>query len=438
MKTSTVKQKTIKKFIHCTNAKNGARKRSGSVMALMALLLPVLALLAAFCINSAQMQLTRTELFVATDAAARAGGRAFSEHQTTDSAISAAIATAALNKVDGDPLVIAGAGSGGDIEFGVTYQPGGVHGRYVFQPIPLAAVESGQQVASAVQVKGRREGGSPSGRVPLIIPGLLNASDFATRQTSVAMQVDRDISLILDRSGSMVPNLSFNFPPGKSPWYNSTLDAGVAAGMLTSSTTWWGGTNYYYASGVNSMTYQQWVWKDHYGLPDVPTQPWQDLVAAVDAFLNVLDTTVQEEQVSVASYASSGSLDSYLEKNHQVVRNAVDALNPGGATAIGRGMQEGIQALLGSAARPYAAKTMVVMTDGNHNRGISPLSVAQTFANQYPLTIHTVTFGDGADQQLMQQVAAAGGGKHYHAADGSQLVAIFEEIANNLPTILTK
>jgi hypothetical protein len=49
-----------------------------------------------------------------------------------------------------------------------------------------------------------------------------------------------------------------------------------------------------------------------------------------------------------------------------------------------------------------------------------------------------VTFGEGADQNLMQDVAEIGGGKHYHAATGAELVAIFEEIANNLPTILTK
>jgi hypothetical protein len=56
----------------------------------------------------------------------------------------------------------------------------------------------------------------------------------------------------------------------------------------------------------------------------------------------------------------------------------------------------------------------------------------------YNLTIHTVTFGEGADQDLMQDVAVIGGGNHYHAANGSELVAIFEEIANNLPTILTQ
>ena len=62
-------------------------------MGMMAIMLPVLAVLAAFCINAAHMQLTRTELIVATDAAAKAGGRAFSEIQTVEAARTAAIST---------------------------------------------------------------------------------------------------------------------------------------------------------------------------------------------------------------------------------------------------------------------------------------------------------------------------------------------------------
>ncbi len=420
------------------------RRRRGNVFALMALVLPVLALLAAFCINSAQMQLNRTELMVATDAAARAGGRAFSEHQTVEAAKAAAIATAALNNVDGQPLQIRSEDSANEIEFGVTTQPSGLTGRYEFQKLPTAAVQSGTLIASAFRVNGRRDTGSLSGRVPFVIPGMLNASDFGPRQESVAMQVDRDISLILDRSGSMVPNLNFDWPEGMDPNSTAVNEAAVAAGVMNKTVKSKSGksgkteTTYDYAAGYNQMTYNQWVWRDHFNLPNVPLQPWQELVAAVDAFLTVLDTTVQEEQVSVASYASDASLDVWLVKNFGDVRSIVDGLNPGGYTAIGDGMQAGIQALLDSAARPYAAKTMVVMTDGNHNRGTDPLAVANYFAANYPLTIHTVTFGSGANQKRMQQVAAAGGGKHYHADNGEQLKAIFEEIANNLPTILTK
>lgn len=409
-------------------------QRRGSVMGLMAVVLPILAILAAFCVNAAQMQLNRTELIVATDAAARAGGRAFSELQTVSAANAAAIATAALNTVDGQPLQLQAGDGAGEIEFGITNQPDGVTGRYYFEKIPTSEVESGQSVASAVRVYGKRDASSLNGRVPLVIPGLLNQDDFSTIHNSVAMQVDRDISLVLDRSGSM-DDIDFDWPSGTSPWYTSTKNAGVSAGML--------GYNsyhgyYYYRSGVDSVSYRQWVWEDHYELGTAPTMPWQDLVVAVNAFLDVLDATSQEEQVSVASYSSSATLDTWLEKDFATVRSTVDGLSTGGWTAIGLGMQEGIETLLDSAARPYAAKTMVVMTDGIHNTGISPTSVASSLVGSYNLTIHTVTFGEGADQNLMQQVATIGGGKHYHAATGAELVSIFEEIANNLPTILTK
>jgi hypothetical protein len=407
-------------------------RRRGSVMALMGLLLPIMALLAAFCINTAQMQLTRTELVVATDASAKAAGRAFSELQTVEAAKTAGRVTAALNTVDGDPLQIRELDSANEIEFGFTTQPNGWSGRYHFHKIPTSQVADGTIVASAIRVNGLRNSEGLSGRVPLIIPGILAQDDFATSQSSIAMQVDRDISLVLDRSGSM-QNIDWNWPSGTSPWYGSTKDAGVAAGKLVMYRG-----RYYYASGQNSTTYQQWAWQEHYGLGPAPQSPWTYLLQAVDAFIEVLDVTAQEEQISVASYASDGRLDTYLEKNHAHVSNVVHAMSPGGNTAIGRGMEEGIQALLAAAARPFAEKTMVVMTDGMHNSGIDPVTVAQDLMNNYPLSIHTVTLGGGADQNRMREVAAIGGGRHYHADQGNELVAIFEEIANNLPTILTK
>jgi hypothetical protein len=36
----------------------------------------------------------------------------------------------------------------------------------------------------------------------------------------------------------------------------------------------------------------------------------------------------------------------------------------------------------------------------------------------------------------MQEVAAIGGGKHWHAPNGAMLKKVFQEIAANLPTML--
>ena len=78
---------------------------------------------------------------------------------------------------------------------------------------------------------------------------------------------------------------------------------------------------------------------------------------------------------------------------------------------------------------------MVVMTDGIHNTGIDPDDVAELIINSSDIRIHTITFGQSADQQLMQEVAQIGGGKHYHADDAEERFG-FREITDNLPTIL--
>ncbi len=404
--------------------------RQGSVLTLMAMVLPVVAIFSAFCINAAYVQLTRTELSIATDAAARAGGRAFSELQSVELAKNAAIATAALNLVNGSPLQLQAGNGANEIEFGITTQSGGTGSRYEFQKIPTDRVSGNTMMASAVRVNGMRTPDSLSGSVKFLIPGMFNFSHFSPTQQAVAMQVDRDISLVVDRSGSM-DWIEDRFPPGKSAYSSRATKAAVAAGQayiwrgnLYPTTTW--------------SAYEKWVWQNFYDLGNPPNTPWEDLVLAVDAFLNVLDETPQSEQVSLSSYESTASFDIGLTKNFDSVRAEIATLGPLGGTAIGSGMETGIQAHVSDVARPFATKTMVVMTDGINNAGSNPITVANYFAANYNVTIHTITFGPGANQSYMQTIADIGGGNHYHAENGEQLIAVFEEIANNLPTILTQ
>ncbi len=152
----------------------------------------------------------------------------------------------------------------------------------------------------------------------------------------------------------------------------------------------------------------------------------------------MLNTTDQEEQLSLATFDSRGYLNHYLETDFSIVQNTVNRTIPYSGTSIGEGMQQAISTLTAGDARPYAAKTIVVLTDGVNNAGeISPVTVATSIVSSQNVTIHTVTFTPGADQEAMQAVANIGGGKHYHADEGNALIEIFEEIANNLPTIIT-
>ncbi len=94
----------------------------------------------------------------------------------------------------------------------------------------------------------------------------------------------------------------------------------------------------------------------------------------------------------------------------------------------------------GTSARPFAAKTIVILTDGENNNGVAPVTAAATIVAADAVTIHTVTFATDNEEAKddMRGVAATGHGKHYHADTGAELVATFREIADNLPTILTE
>ncbi|HEY6564701.1 MAG TPA: pilus assembly protein TadG-related protein, partial [Pirellulaceae bacterium] len=185
--------------------RTGPGARRGAVLPLFALMLPVLLILAGIAVNVSYMQLTRTELKVATDAAARAAGRAFSEYQSVDQALAYAQSTAQANRVAGQPLSLNTTDDTGDIRFGQSSRTGS--SRYTFTARSTSSVRSLAQTASAVQITGRRNNGSSSGTVSLPFRLFGSASTFQPTLTSICTQVDRDIALILDRSGSMAESM---------------------------------------------------------------------------------------------------------------------------------------------------------------------------------------------------------------------------------------
>jgi Mg-chelatase subunit ChlD len=108
-----------------------------------------------------------------------------------------------------------------------------------------------------------------------------------------------------------------------------------------------------------------------------------------------------------------------------------------GSTAISAGLDQGIKVLTGTKVRPFAVKTIILMTDGIHNLGAEPVNSAKTAATK-DITIHTITFSDDADITRMKAVAAAAGGKHFHATTQSELTKIFKDIAATLPVLTTE
>jgi Ca-activated chloride channel family protein len=376
------------------------RKRRGAMAVFILVLLSLFLVAVAFSLDVGYMQLTRTQLRTATDASARAAGEALSrtegqsEEEAMETARAAAKSVAAENLVAGDPLGLFDA----DIVFGNSTRQDNGSWDFVAEGTPL----------NSVRVFGLRTEDSASGSVNLFFGKLLGRDFYEPKQSSTVVRLDRDICLVVDRSSSMKLYLSDTSP------LMSTRDSRFCQA------------------------------------PHATLSRWAALHAAVDEFLVELENTPQLEYVGLASYASNYSscstwsaeseINLQVSTSHTVVSNAIDTLSSrvwNGATNISAGLDAGVVALTNpSTTRPFAAKTMVLFTDGHATHG-RPLPDAANDAANKDITIHTVTFGDGANQSDMLTVAEITGGNHYHAPDAATLKEIFREIALTLPIVFT-
>jgi len=196
--------------------------RNGAIVPLFALLLPVLLIFCGFAINLAYMQVVTTELKIATDCAAHAGGRAMSVAQSDESltiqqkrdlaieaGISKARELASINTILGRQLSVGEDGSGSDVEigFGSSIRANNGFGMYEYTETALADVLSGESRPSSLHVVGNMN-------LPMIFRVMNNTASatgparnitgFSPTRRSVATQVNRDVALVLDRSGSML------------------------------------------------------------------------------------------------------------------------------------------------------------------------------------------------------------------------------------------
>lgn len=364
-------------------------RRKGAVLVLMVLLLPVTLMLCAFAVNMAYMELNRTELYSAADAAARASGREFTITRSQALAVARGKEFAKLNDIAGDPMTL----ESSDFVFGTGSRP--TISKYSFTP--------GGPNPNAVEVTARRVVGAPDGPIELLMPNLMGVTSFQAQRSSVSTQVEVDIALVIDRSGSMAYGVGevAAYPP---------IPASAPSG---------------------------WAFCD----PVPPNSRWLNVVAAVDVFLDELATSPSNELVSLSTYNHASTTEQALTSDYDLIRaGLVPYTNSfcAGGTNIGGGINEGASTLaLSPNARSNAVKVIVLLTDGIHNTGYNPERAANA-AVAGGVVIHTITFSDEAEQRLMRKVASVGGGKHFHATSASDLIAIFQEIAKQLPTLLTR
>jgi len=392
--------------------------RRGAALVLVAAMLLVFLIAAAMSVDFAYMQLVRTELRTATDAAAKAGAEALARTQDANAAKAAAVAYANLNKVGGRTFQI----NTNDVTLGrVTGQADGTW-TFTANTTPF----------NSVRVNSKIGNGGVTAAYPTFFGASLGHANFTTSQQATAGQQEVEVCLCLDRSGSMMFDMSgddWSYASGNPNLYSSS----------------------YYPRGS--------IYRDYCSPPHPTLSRWAVLQNAVRTFLDEAGRFQYPPRTAVVTWSDSMSLPyhpfrSYntadtdvglpsaasfsWSTNRTSVENAMAtrAASPlGGGTNLSAGLDRAVQILTGTNGRVLSNKIIILLTDGQWNAGRDPVLAAQD-ASTAGITIHTVSMLTSS-QATLTQVANMTGGQYYPTSNAAQLQQAFRDIAKSLPIVLT-
>ncbi|MEQ1827093.1 MAG: vWA domain-containing protein [Pirellula sp.] len=176
--------------------KKKARRRQGAMLVLICVMIFAFLVTVAFSVDVAYMNLVKSELRSATDAAAKAAGETLARTQDVSASIVRGRQIALENRVANTPLSLR------DSDFSFGKSELGNDGRFTFRV--------GATPMNSVRVNGQRTNGSLSGNVKLFFGRIFNVNAFQPEEFCTATFIQRDIVLVVDRSGSMNDLNKFN------------------------------------------------------------------------------------------------------------------------------------------------------------------------------------------------------------------------------------
>ncbi len=397
-------------------AKRRAKARRGAMLVFVCVLTIVFLFAVAMSVDVAYMHLVNSELRAASDAAAKAAAQQLSDEvrfraSTTISGSSTAQLRAAIAAQDAtlranvnnkakaiaQTNLVAGRGlqlSNSDIEIGRSVRSGS--GRFQFTPDGTPQ--------NSVRVTGRRTNGSISGNVGLFFGRVFGTSSYQPQQQAIGTFVQRNIVLVIDRSGSMK--------------FNEEGDR---------------------------------IYGDGFG----PDSKITKLKESLDSFIVFLNATRTTEKIGMVSFSNDATLNRPLTTNMNDVRNAYLGLLPDGRTGIALGIDAGVSLMNQDLQSQFVERTLVVLTDGQENIGRDGVDYGDGSDNLVPLSQSAVTAAQAAADQgfnvfsitycvdspkgkdTMQEVARVGKGKYYDATGQVSLEQAFQDIAFTLNAMLT-
>lgn len=158
--------------------------------------------------------------------------------------------------------------------------------------------------------------------------------------------------------------------------------------------------------------------------------------AAGRAYVDLQRT--KDIDLGIVEFSSTASTVRAVEDlttvNSTSFKNDIDGLTAGGNTAIGDGLIEArvqlqiAQAVAAAQGETLTNPTVYLLSDGQNNTGADPDAVAANLISA-GVTIHSIPVGNGADVDLLSDLASESGGVMLPAYSDDMIPAIYAELA---------
>lgn len=425
--------------------------RQGAAAILILLLTSLMFVAIVFSVDIARIQLAQLELQSGVDLATRAGAEALARgvgegmsNSTIDSLIRQEVEMIAqLNKAGNQPISL---NTTANIQFGSAFKNGnGTYG--------INSSGSYNNTTDSVSVNAQMP------NFPVMFGSFVARESVNIAEKSSAMVKERDIVVVLDRSASMLEHDAGTIPVAQYPANLRSLEDDM-----------YGPGEAYYPGGTHYTSFKHTEFEESGGVLNLSRM--QAMKLAVLKFREEISASRSREYLGLTTYSDEADGPSDAQTTSSPINimaglsNSVRNLMVGDGityetehfaaalasestsyrnfdfnylgmrrrwdTNIVDGLEKGVDNLYGPGRRSFATPVLILMTDGRHNLAGNPLTTASNLMSSHPeMKIYTVTFGAGADQPMMQSIAAVGNGEHYHATDVIQLVDIFRELANS-------
>ncbi len=146
------------------------------------------------------------------------------------------------------------------------------------------------------------------------------------------------------------------------------------------------------------------------------------LELAKDAARAAVELLGPRDQIGVIAFDDASYWVSPLHSaaDKQTILDRITTVSPGGGTNMYPALSDALSALTATVAK---LKHVIVLTDGISAASDYGDITAELVAQR--ITVSTVAIGEGADQELLRQIAEQGGGRYYYCADPHSVPQVF-------------